>query len=128
MTPRYTFVVMTSPVSPERDEEFNQWYDDVHLKDVLMVPGIVSARRLKLSGDQIVEGAAVRLSAEDAASAVAQGYPYLALYEIESDDPFTVLSEIQARSEDGRFEFTEAIDMAAMPPKTALYVALNSGH
>lgn len=30
---------------PDREEEFNDWYDSIHLPDILETPGFVSARR-----------------------------------------------------------------------------------
>lgn len=35
-----------------RDEEFNKWYNEVHLPDVLKIPGIIAAKRYKLSEEQ----------------------------------------------------------------------------
>jgi hypothetical protein len=41
---RYEFLVLTRPVSGTKDE-FNRWYDEQHLRDVLAVPGFVGARK-----------------------------------------------------------------------------------
>ncbi len=30
---------------PGREAEFNGWYDEVHVKDLVAVPGIVAAQR-----------------------------------------------------------------------------------
>lgn len=40
-------VVLTNPGSPEADAAYNDWYDNVHVPDVLAVPGYVSAVRYK---------------------------------------------------------------------------------
>ncbi len=40
-------VVMTDPVSPDRDTEYNKWYNECHLPDVLEIPGYVSATRYR---------------------------------------------------------------------------------
>ncbi|RUP00930.1 MAG: hypothetical protein EKK34_31755 [Mycobacterium sp.] len=62
--------VETYPSSPDREQEFNTWYDEVHLPELVALDGIVSARRLRpVNG----EG------------------PYVALYEIEGDDLQAVL-------------------------------------
>src|SRR5258706_13453663 len=65
---RHIFVVQTSAV-PGREDEFNRWYDDEHLAQVLEVPGFVAAQRFARS--------AIRLSPDT------PEYPYqsLALYE-----------------------------------------------
>ena len=63
-------LVETFPSSPEREQEYNIWYDEVHLPELVALDGIVSARRLRpVNG----EG------------------PYIALYEIEGDDLAAVL-------------------------------------
>lgn len=41
-------VVWTNPV-PGRDAEYNAWYNDIHLPEVLAVPGYVAATRYELS-------------------------------------------------------------------------------
>jgi hypothetical protein len=67
--PTSVFVVHTNPVAG-REEEFNAWYTERHLKDVLAIPGFVRARRYRLS---------------DAQFAPLPGFRYLAIYEIEGD-------------------------------------------
>jgi hypothetical protein len=66
--PRYVLVVATSPV-PGREDDYNRWYDTVHLAEVLSVPGLVSAERFV---------------AEDRPAAPAPRY--LAVYRVDSDD------------------------------------------
>ena len=43
-------LVFTNPL-PGREAEFNKWYDEVHLPEVLQVKGFVAARRYVVSGD-----------------------------------------------------------------------------
>lgn len=67
--------VETYPSSPDREQEYNTWYDEVHLPELVAIDGIVSARRLRpVNG----EG------------------PYVALYEIEGDDLQVVLQGMSA--------------------------------
>ena len=41
-------------IAPEKEQEFNQWYNNVHLPAVLAVPGFISGRRFqRVSGDEI---------------------------------------------------------------------------
>jgi hypothetical protein len=68
------FVVQTNPVTG-RDDDFNAWYVDQHLPEVLRVPGFVAARRYQKSGAQ-------RLGVGDADQ---NPWKYLAIYEIEGD-------------------------------------------
>jgi hypothetical protein len=64
-------LVITRCTDPAREAEFNTWYDDVHLPDVLTVPHIVAAQRYKLSGPP-------NKNEPDA--------QYLAVYELDTDD------------------------------------------
>jgi len=67
---RYTFVVLTNAVK-DQDEEFNDWYDNRHLPDVLACNGFVAAQRFRLT----------EMDPEQEFS-----HRYLALYEVETDD------------------------------------------
>lgn len=41
----WLMMVMTRSTDPARDSEFNRWYDDIDIPDVLQVPGYKRARR-----------------------------------------------------------------------------------
>jgi hypothetical protein len=80
--PKHILVVLTQPTSPEQDAEYNKWYSDVHLDEVLQVPGFSAAQRFKLAlngGDPI-------------------SHPYLAIYEVETDDPQAAFQELLKHS------------------------------
>jgi hypothetical protein len=77
---KYTLVVETS-ARPGRDDEFNDWYDNTHIADVLEVPGIVAAERFVLHGSFIGDEPVNR---------------YLALYEMETDDPDETLRALDS--------------------------------
>ena len=64
------YLVYSNPVEG-MDEEYNQWYNEVHLKEVLQIEGFNAAQRFELSPVQLVEE---------------QEYKYLAMYEVDSDD------------------------------------------
>lgn len=91
---KHLMVVMTNPV-PGRDDEYNSWYDDQHLEDVLKIEGIRSAERFELSAAQRGD----------------PPYPfeYLALYWIETDDLPSVVAELKRRSGTARMPLTEAL-------------------
>ena len=40
-------VVLTNPASTEAEVAYNDWYTNIHVPDVLAVPGYVSATRYK---------------------------------------------------------------------------------
>ncbi len=64
--PKGVLVVETAPSSSDRDAEFNDFYNNIHLAEILRVPEFKSARRFR----RIDQGE----------------YPYLAVYEVEADD------------------------------------------
>ena len=106
--PKGVFVVLTSPATPEQDEALNSWYDDVHLPEVLEVPGIVSARRFKIASAQTTDDAT--LGTDDV---------YLAIYEVDGDFE-TVAAEIPRRATDGTFTMTDSMRIET-PPRTVIY-------
>jgi hypothetical protein len=79
---RYIFAVRSNPVEG-REDEYNDWYSDRHLDDVRAVPGVISARRYTL--------------AEQQARHVEQPFKYLALYEVETEDPQGFIDQLTAR-------------------------------
>ena len=66
---RFKMIALTRPVEG-REDEYNDWYQNVHLPEICAVPGVVGAQRYKL---------AAPLMGFDSR-------PYLAIYDIESDD------------------------------------------
>ena len=67
---RHVLLVFTN-ATPGDDEEFNRWYDEVHLKEVLETPGFVAAERFDLNDAQMAEAD--------------RAHRYLSIYEIEGD-------------------------------------------
>ena len=77
--PRYNLLALTNAV-PGREAEFNDWYTNVHLADVLKLPGVQAAQRFCLSGIQHRAGA--------------HPWEYMAVYEIETDDLLATLAKL----------------------------------
>ena len=96
MKTKYSFVVFSNPAAGQEDE-YNRWYDEVHLPHVLAVPGFVSARRLRLTEAAGVENTPLPGQ-------------YLALYEMETDDPAAVLTEMWSRAGTPAMTLSDAID------------------
>jgi hypothetical protein len=90
---RYLQVVLTSP-APGREDEFNEWYDNVHVPQVLEMPGFLSGQRFCLVD-----------------SDESTGPRYLVIYEIESDDIEATLETIKTTAP-SRTKST-AIDVSA---------------
>ena len=66
-----TYYLVYSNSVEGMEDAYNQWYSDVHLKEVLQIEGILSAQRFELTPSQLIEE---------------QEYQYLAMYEIDGDD------------------------------------------
>jgi hypothetical protein len=101
-------VVLSEPSSNDREDEYNDWYDEVHLGEVCQIPGITGAKRYVRSSTQLDPSGS--LGAER----------YLALYEIDSNDLATVARELNERAVDGRFTMNDALRFDP-PPVTSLY-------
>jgi hypothetical protein len=63
------------------EDEFNRWYNEVHLGDVLKVPGYTAAQRFELSSTQMMPN---------------PPYKYLAVYEVETDDLEATSTQLQS--------------------------------
>ncbi len=44
-------LIVTAEVDAEVEEEWNRWYDDVHLPDALACPGVLRGRRYVTAGE-----------------------------------------------------------------------------
>lgn len=87
----YTLVVMSQPVEG-REDEYNEWYSNQHLGDVLNVEGFTAARRFT-----VAEGYTAALG-------------YMALYEVETDDPEALLAELTKRAGTPAMPISTAMD------------------
>jgi hypothetical protein len=76
---KHLVVVLTEPM-PGRENEYNDYYENLHLDEVLATTGWKSAQRFKLSDQQ---GMACPL-------------PYLAIYEVEAENAKSVLEGLNA--------------------------------
>jgi len=92
----YRFVVHSNPVDGMEDE-FNRWYNEQHLGEVLAVPGIISAQRFKIHTDSLLPGSK-------------PVHNYLAIYEIETDDIASVLKDLRSRPGTPAMTISESFD------------------
>ena len=98
-------ILETYPVSPEQEAEYNEWYDNVHLQEVCALPGFLGARRYAPSGP---------------------GAPYLAIYEIESDDVQKAVADMKEQAANGAFTSTDAL--RRNPPPVSRVVVEIANH
>ena len=90
MSHEYTLIVYTSPVDGKEDE-YNAWYDDVHLAEFSALPGVIGGRRFKVAGDKP---------------------QYAAVYEL-SAHPREVRAAMTAAVKDGTMHMTDLIDQSS---------------
>lgn len=65
---RYLFFAFSDCKDPDREDEYNEWYNTKHVPDMLAIPGMIKATRWT-SGEE----------------RTGQARKYLALYELETD-------------------------------------------
>ena len=90
----FTFVVLTNPREGQEDD-YNRWYNDVHVPDVLRVPGFVAVQRFRLC---------------DALSPDGFDFRYLALYEIETEDIVSTSRALSAAAGSSAMVMSDSLD------------------
>jgi len=89
------YMVKTNPLEG-REDDFNRWYDQVHLDEVLKISGFKSAQRFKLTPEQMQKE---------------QNHSYVTLYEIDSDDIKGTLANLRKAN---WLQMTDALDLASI--------------
>lgn len=98
---RFTYAVLSRAVAG-REEEFVAWYRDRHFNDVLKMPGVIGGKLVSLDFQRVYE-----LDA-------APQWTLLTLYELEGDDPETVINSIKAASGSDDMPMSDALTKAGM--------------
>lgn len=93
---RYLLHVYSSPVAG-KEAIYHDWYDNTHLRDILSLNGFTAAERLQ----------PMPLATGDAP------HGFLAVYEIESDDPAGVMASLNAAGTSG-MEISPALDFTSV--------------
>jgi hypothetical protein len=91
---KYTLVVMTNAVEG-KEAAFNEWYSKQHLKDVIAVPGFVSAQRFKIVGEPI---------------AAEPLWRYFASYELDTNDPQAAIADMMSRVGTDKMPMSDGMD------------------
>jgi hypothetical protein len=102
MGDRLFYLVFSNPVEG-REDEFNEWYDTVHVPEVLAVPGMISAQRAAFLETET--GKAGGLSPDV--------HRFCVVYEMDGD-PDEVMTEIRRRIEIGEMSMNDCIDMTSV--------------
>jgi hypothetical protein len=71
-------VVYTNPITPDREDDFNKWYDAVHLPEVLQIDGFTGATRYRVAEAQ-------------AKGAPEPAHRFMAIYEVDTAEPQALL-------------------------------------
>lgn len=101
--PKCKLIALTSP-APGKEAEYHDWYQNTHLPEMLSFPGAQQAQRFKLVTKMIG----------------ADPNQYLAIYDIEVDDPATFLGAVGQAAAAGKLTQGTASDDATT--YTALFV------
>ena len=95
MAKRYKMVVFTNAVEGQ-DKDFNDWYQNTHLKQIVSIKPFVAAQRFRFN-TSIVPGG------PDPAR-------YMAIYDIETDDIGAALNEMNDLAASGRMPLPDSMD------------------
>jgi hypothetical protein len=99
---KFKLIALASPVAGKEDE-FHDWYQNTHLPQIIGLPGGVGAQRYKL---------VAKLMGNDENE-------WLAIYDIEADDPMQFMGAMMEAAQGGKLTQTEANDMGKV--YTALF-------
>ena len=99
---KYKYIVFSNAAG-DKDDAFNAWYDDIHLPEVLAVPGFTGAERYR---NPALDGAPPE-------------HKYLAIYDIETDTIGATLDELMRRAGNGEMRMSDTLDMETV--STVLY-------
>lgn len=81
-----------------REAEFEQWYRDVHVPDLLAIPGVRSAQRYALDDVSSNDGAPHR---------------HLAVYEVDGDAE-QIMTDLATRFAEGSIVVSDALDITSV--------------
>jgi hypothetical protein len=121
---RFRFVVFTNPVAG-REDEYNDWYSNTHLAEVVGVPGFAAVQRFRIEN----------------VGRIAPAHDYLAIYEMTAETPEAAAADLNtlmsadltlsdaARSDDAEasvFELCsdETNPAAVKPPGGYIFMAM----
>ena len=94
---KYILLVHSNPTE-DKEADFNTWYDEVHLGEVLEVQGFTAAQRFKVAGEPATG---------------APDHSYLAIYEVEAEQPQDALDALGAAI-GGGMNLSDAIDLGGV--------------
>ncbi len=100
--PKGIMFVPSGPSSPDREDEYNEWYSKVHIPEVCQIDGITGARRYK------------RVTAEPGEA------PYVAIYDLDADDLAGIFEGLAQAATSGAMNMSDVLGMDP-PPVPVIY-------
>jgi hypothetical protein len=97
---RYVMIVLSNPVDGHEDA-YNDWYNTEHVVDVSAVEGFCSGQRFRLAGTGI-------------GNVEPPSHRYLALYEVDADNPEIANAALVEASREGRISGHASIDLTTV--------------
>jgi hypothetical protein len=94
MAKKYKMVVFTNAVEG-KEQEFNDWYQNTHLKDIVSIKSFVQAQRFRFHTNIVPGGT--------------NPARYMAIYDIETDDIDAALGAMNERAMSGRMPVSESM-------------------
>ena len=92
----YSVLIKSNAVAG-READFEQWYNSIHLGEVLALPGFLSGRQFRYP--------------ENSGGA----FSHFALFEVESDDIEATLTDLGEAFASGKMTMTDALDVNTVP-------------
>ena len=90
-------MMVYSNAKPGRDADYMDWYKNVHLGEICQIPGVKSGHVYETIP----------------ASPAKPSTRYLAVYDLDVEDPMAVLAEIGRRGQAGEMNMSDAVDAAS---------------
>jgi hypothetical protein len=88
-------IALTTPL-PGKEAEFHEWYQNTHIPEMISIPGFTGAQRFQL---------VAKMMGSDPNT-------YLAIYDVETDDPAAVLTAMGEFAQSGKMTPATTQDMA----------------
>ena len=107
---RHILLVSSRPTEGQ-EAEFDRWYEETHLPEMLALPGFMRATRYAASLTQLGR---------------AERRPHLAVYEIETDNLKQALDELKKQLKGGAFVSSTSMDESSI--ESHVYSALSPPH
>ncbi len=110
---RFTYTILSRAV-PGQEEEFKDWYRNQHIKDVLAMPGVVRGQLIELGFQRVYD-----LDAPQ--------YTLLTIYELEGEDPETIINSLRDASGQPHMPATASLCKEGMIQVAGTVIASGEG-